>query len=60
MWSETLQRESNCYDGLSEVVIFIVYDLNGYLAYSAGISFYILVKQIGSALSNKKITCAQN
>jgi hypothetical protein len=60
MWSEQLQRESNCYDGLSEMVIFIVYDLNGYLAYSAGISFYILEKQISSAYRNKTITCAQN
>ena len=38
--------------------MFVIYDLNGYISYCAGISFYILEKQISSAIRNKHVTDA--
>ena len=44
---------------MNEALVYLIYDLNSYISYCAGISFYIAYKMIYSACTNRKITCGQ-
>ena len=48
----------SCYNNFSLALVYIIYDLNGYISYCAGISFYILEKMISGSIHNKQVSDA--